>query len=338
MKMLSVVVPVYNAEKFLAGLFNKLSIFPEENVDIILVNDGSTDNSKSLCEEIVKEKANFILVDQPNSGVSHARNSGIKQVKSDYIWFCDPDDEFNTTVIFELLQRTLNEQASAPSVISFSYEIYFTDSKKVYSYAFDDRICSGLDVIVHFNNYEKKNNLSTVWNKIFNASLIRENNINFDEGLHHSEDRIFNIHAFQKAETVVFSHVMGYRYIKYTSGTLTTRFDKGRAVNTRKADQLMVDYLVSQNIDVSHIQDRMRLNYLSLICENAVRGDVSFLKGYSDFRQEFSTVRTDKPIKANEGGTVSQLSSYFINHNHPFLFYCLFSSKINIRSMLNRFK
>lgn len=338
MKMLSVVIPVYNVGKFLPGLFDKLSDFPHENVDIILVNDGSTDNSKSLCEEIVADKSNFILIYQANSGVSRTRNVGIAQANSEYIWFCDADDEFTAGVIFDLLERTLKEQVPAPDVLSFSYEIYFTDSNKIYSYSFDDMTCSGKEVIARFNNYEKKNNLSTVWNKIFKTSLIKNNNISFDEEMHHSEDRVFNIHALEKASKVLFSKDMGYRYIRYASGTLATRFDSGRAICTRKADEIMIDYLISQNIDVSHTRDRMLLNFISLSCENAVRGDISLMKGYSAFRQDFSTARTEKPIEADEGSRVSRLSRYFINHNYPFLFYCLFYFKIKVRGILNKFR
>lgn len=338
MKMLSVVIPVYNVGKFLPGLFDKLSQFPDENVDIILVNDGSTDNSKSLCEAIVEDKNNFILIDQANSGVSRTRNAGIQRAESEYIWFCDSDDEFESDVIYGLLQQKLNEQGPPPDVISFSYEIYFTDSNKIISYSFDNMSCSGLDVISRFNNYEKKNNLSTVWNKIFKTSLIKDNNIYFDVDMHHSEDRVFNIHAFEKAEKVTFSKEMGYRYIKYTSGTLTTRFDRGRAEFTRKADGIMIDYLISQNIDVSHIRSRMLLNYISLSCENSVRGDISVKNGYSAFRQDFFKARTEQPIESDEGGVVSKLSRYFINHNHPFLFYSMFYSKIKIRAVLNKFR
>lgn len=336
MKMLSVVIPVYNVGKFLPSLFDKLAGFPEENVDIILVNDGSTDNSKLLCEAVAADKSNIVLINQANSGVSSARNAGIKQVNSEYIWFCDADDEFNAGVIFDLLKSKFNEPLSAPDVISFSYEIYFTESKKTYRYSFDEISCSGLDVISHFNNYEKKNNLSTVWNKIFKTSLIKDNNVLFDEDMHHSEDRVFNIHAFEKAKTVSFSKIMGYRYIKYSSGTLTTRFDRGRAIFTRKADEIMIDYLISQNIAVDHIRSRMLLNFISMSCENAVRGDISLIKSYSAFREDFFSARTALPIKVDEGGMVSKVSRYFINHNHPILFYSLFYFKIKIRGMLNK--
>ncbi|WP_052130506.1 glycosyltransferase [Erwinia typographi] len=339
MSILSVVVPVYNAEEFLPYLFSQLSLFPEEQVKIILVNDGSTDNSKALCQAQAESAANFTLIDQKNSGVSRARNAGLAEVTTDYLWFCDPDDKFDAHAIFSLLETTLADTTQpVPDVVSFSYDIFFMDSKQIYTYQFDNMRCSGLEVIKNYNNYKRKNNLSTVWNKLFRTELIHGNEIVFDITMHHSEDRVFNIHAFQHAQHVVMSPLMGYRYIKYSSGTLSTKFDQGRAINTNKADTIMVDYLASQRVDVSQIRDWMTLNYITLSCENAVRGDISLTKGYKCFRQEFYKAKDHRRISAEGGSTVNKLFCFLINHNSPLFFYVLFSLKIKARNFLNFFK
>lgn len=337
-KMLSVIVPVYNAAKFLPALFENFLSFPKEHVEIILVNDGSTDDGQILCERMIQNAENFSLIKQVNAGVSHARNTGIECANSDYILFCDPDDKLYADRVFNLLESIIEQPGNHPDVISFSYETYFSDSKKIKNVVLDDAIYSGDDVIALFNNYCKINNLSTVWNKIFKTSLIRNHNIRFDESMHHSEDRIFNIEVFGKANIVMFRSLVCYQYIKYTQGTLSTNYSQSRALSMLKADQVLIDSLSGKGVDSYYLYDHMIMNYIFLSCENAIRGKNSIFNGLHRFKENFYKIKIDHRIELKHSNVITGFFCFWVNKNSPSLFYLFFLLKLTASSVLNRIR
>lgn len=92
MKKISIIVPLYNSEKFLTKCLESLVNQTYPNYEIILINDGSTDNSKKICEDYMKKHKNIVLINQKNSGQGKARNVGIKAATGDYVTFVDSDD------------------------------------------------------------------------------------------------------------------------------------------------------------------------------------------------------------------------------------------------------
>ena len=107
-KKLSVIVPVYNAENFLERCVNSLTHQTYRNLEILLVNDGSKDNSLLLCQKFAEQDDRIKVFDKPNGGASSARNFGLKHATGDYIGFCDADD-FHDADSFETLIRIMEE-------------------------------------------------------------------------------------------------------------------------------------------------------------------------------------------------------------------------------------
>lgn len=90
--ILSIIIPIYNAEKFIKACLESIVIQNKDNMEIILVNDGSTDSSLKMCEEIKENIENIVLVNQDNLGVSAARNTALKMARGKLVYFCDSDD------------------------------------------------------------------------------------------------------------------------------------------------------------------------------------------------------------------------------------------------------
>ena len=90
--ILSIIIPIYNAEKFIKACLESIVIQNKDNMEIILVNDGSTDSSLKICEEIKENIDNIVLVNQDNLGVSAARNTALKMARGKLVYFCDSDD------------------------------------------------------------------------------------------------------------------------------------------------------------------------------------------------------------------------------------------------------
>lgn len=90
--MLSIIIPIYNIIKYLPRCLESIAVYVKYDYEVILVDDGSTDDSGSLCDEYAERYANISVVHKPNAGVSAARNAGIEKAKGDWIWFVDGDD------------------------------------------------------------------------------------------------------------------------------------------------------------------------------------------------------------------------------------------------------
>ena len=102
--MISVIVPVYNVEKYLEECLDSIQNQTYSNIEIILVNDGSTDNSKKICEKYCKRDSRFLLINQENQGLSAARNKGVEISTGEYIVFVDSDDIIKTNYLEKLMQ------------------------------------------------------------------------------------------------------------------------------------------------------------------------------------------------------------------------------------------
>lgn len=110
-QLISVIVPIYNVEKYLSKCLKSILNQSYNNIEIILVNDGSSDNSEKICEEFLNIDNRFILINQANSGLSQARNAGFKKSNGKYIIFIDSDDYIHSKMIDELYQQIITEKA-----------------------------------------------------------------------------------------------------------------------------------------------------------------------------------------------------------------------------------
>lgn len=176
--MVSVVVPVYNAEDTLRRCINSL-LCQTVPIDIILVNDGSTDMSLEICEEYEKNNANIQLINQANGGVAKARNVGMKSAVGEYIGFVDSDDyvEPNT---FEILSSLMS--VSDGDLVSFYANSHYKDEREYYSV--DKEEFAALIVgSEYIGGYP--------WNKLFCRSVIEREGLTFSEDIHCLEDKLF---------------------------------------------------------------------------------------------------------------------------------------------------
>ena len=102
-KLISVIVPVYNVEEYLEECLESIKHQTYTDIEVILVNDGSTDNSKEICEKYCRQDNRFKLINQENQGLSEARNVGIRESIGEYIYFVDSDDMIKTDILQTLL-------------------------------------------------------------------------------------------------------------------------------------------------------------------------------------------------------------------------------------------
>ena len=185
MKKISVVIPVYNVEKYLDRCVASLINQPYKNLEIILVDDGSPDNCPAMCDEWAKKDSRIKAVHKINGGVSSARNVGIDVSTGDYITFVDSDDYVN-----DAFSQVIEE------VISNDMQIAFVPLEKL--------DCSK-EIVLNDSNFHQilKDNsiaISSTWSKLFKRDLLEQNK--FLEGVTVAEDTEFIARLLTKCEKI----------------------------------------------------------------------------------------------------------------------------------------
>lgn len=195
----SVVVPVYNAEATICRCVNSIINQSYKNIEIILVDDGSADKSLCLCELLAQEDSRIRVIHQVNSGVSHARNVGIKKSRGEWLMFVDSDDFLSENVIDNLMGNECD--LSYCSIVNYSnedgkVESSFSNFKE--SRQFDWTRASAAKIIEDVDLL----GIGFPWGKIFKRSVIERNGIKFDERIRNHEDHLFVFDYLVNAKSV----------------------------------------------------------------------------------------------------------------------------------------
>lgn len=188
-ELVSIVVPIYNMESSLSGCIESLINQTYQNIEIILVDDGSTDNSLSVCHALQRKDRRVIVVHTENQGSGPARNEGIKVSKGNYLYFPDADDYIDKNTIEICVNSMSNGKTD---LLVFGYYILSRDGKLLYTKKYDN--CE-LDAIELKKDYSCSLTQEgeyyiqgAPWNKFFKSSLIKEHNISYPSLRRHQDD------------------------------------------------------------------------------------------------------------------------------------------------------
>ncbi|TCL05558.1 MULTISPECIES: glycosyltransferase [Sodalis] len=211
LRKLSVIVPLYNAGSMFEDFMRSLVAQTLKDLEIIIVNDGSTDGSDALARLYAERYENIIVIDQPNGGVSRARNAGMAIASGEYVTFPDADDR-----LYPDMYRTLVDMAQRDDldVAQCNGERYFMGSKEIKTLIPLDRLTS-TDVLDGPTWLHKalgtRRYLHVVWLGIYRLSLIKQLNLQFVPGLHH-QDIPWTTELMLNAGRVRYTQEVFYRY------------------------------------------------------------------------------------------------------------------------------
>ena len=193
----SIIVPVYNAERFLAKCVLSILDSTYKNYELILVDDGSTDNSSGICDQFAQKDNRIIVVHQLNAGVSEARNKGLSLASGEYISFIDSDDFIHPQMIECLYNEIHNSNCSFSMVIeeNVSEENYIIKKPLITNYSIEK--LSKDDCIFNLTHEGKeKRNFVHLLGKLYRKSLL--SGMIFDKEISLSEDLLFNMEYYLK--------------------------------------------------------------------------------------------------------------------------------------------
>lgn len=219
----SIVMPAYNCADTVESTIKSIQNQTFKNFELIIVNDGSTDNTKIVLEEIAKSDPRISFYTIPNNGPGNARNIGISHAKGKYLFLVDADDG--------LPQGTLEKYSTLLAedidLIVSSYELNVldgqevVDSKKVQ--VADQRIETHDDFLTHLYSLMNQQLMYVVWNKIYRLDIVKENKIQFPP-YKSCEDRLFNIAYFHHVQSCLIMNDIMYSYTFDGKNSLTNKF------------------------------------------------------------------------------------------------------------------
>ena len=205
---LSIIIPVYNVEKYVKCAIDSAINQQLNNYEIIIVNDGSTDNSYNIIKQY-KNIPNIIIINQKNLGLSAARNAGLKVAKGEYIVYLDSDDYLNVNSLVEIYKKISSENADL-AVFSGTRFLDGTNEKEHYGIDIKKSFDTGIEAYIELQN--KKQYFTGVYYQIIKKRVLLENNISFIEGIIH-EDHYYTFAVFMKSNKTMLipNEVYNYR-------------------------------------------------------------------------------------------------------------------------------
>lgn len=251
--LVSIIVPIYNVEKYLERCLDSILNQTYENIQVLLVNDGATDSSRAIAKKFEDRDKRFVIYDKPNGGLSSARNYGFNNCQGEYIAFIDSDDFISK----DYTEKLFNAFDYQTDVVIADYAIYDEDKKKYYSHA---NMLKAAEIVSDEEKRELLVNLSVVgsnitpvWKNMYRTSFLKNYNLQYvSEREIYSEDLLYNLQAYHLARKVkIINEIVYYHLV--VSKSLSQGYRKTIFTMNKKLLNEIIIYC-EKNIDRSIVE------------------------------------------------------------------------------------
>ena len=241
-KLISIIIPVYNVEKYLEDCLNSVVNQTYKNLEIILIDDGSTDNSGKICDLYAKKDNRIVVIHKENAGVSSARNVGLKIAKGLYIGFVDPDD-YIAEDMYEILYQNIIKNDYNISVCKYS-RITDRNFNKLSENRNNKSIVLNMCESMYYMLSPEFGYDCSVWNKLYKKDIIK----NFDEKIIVGEDLWYNFKIFMQDnnKTIFYVAEKYYYYNRLDSACRSIKFRKSDLKLIKIWKKILVEILQNE--------------------------------------------------------------------------------------------
>lgn len=273
----SIVVPIFNAEKYLNTSIKSIQSQTLQDIEIILVNDGSDDNSLRICHEYAKMDKRIQIIDKPNGGVSSARNVGIEIAQGEYIGFVDPDDWVEPEMYEEMYNQAKKTDSDLCMCnykkhngnhvinVKINLEKDLLNKKEILNDILPDMIsCRDL-------NSGQSPVMGSVWRLLIKKELINKYNLRFVEGIPLMEDLIFCIQTLLKCSKICINKSFFYHYI-INENSAVTSYKKNLDKIQKKVFRIIEHYLKEEGV-LELYENRLNIRYV-IMCLSLIANEV----------------------------------------------------------------
>ena len=246
--LISIIIPAYNAEKYIEECVNSTISQTYKNIEIIVVNDGSTDQTADIISALAKKDNRIKLFNKTNGGVSSARNYGIEKSRGEYIFFIDSDDfiDPNCVEYYYSLVKKFNAEIS---IVPMPKKIKTGENNVATTENLPEKVISGKQAFLDMLYYKI---VISSWGKMFSRKLIEENHIRFNEKLAYGEGFSFSLECFQAAKKVTIGSKQVYNYRLDNSNSVMTRYKRKLITDSLEAQKYIQSFTKYQTDDVKN--------------------------------------------------------------------------------------
>lgn len=197
--LVSIIIPVYNAEKTIQKTIISVAGQSYENIEIILVDDGSKDNSGVLCDQLASQDIRIKVIHIDNKGVSNARNVGLLNALGEFVAFVDADDLIDSDMISVFFKSMIDNSVDlviAPFKRLMTISNSIVECNMNYSGLYDKYEFTKSVISDYYFGYSRNKFMGSCWGKLFRRKILKDKRIVFDTNLHYSEDNLFILSIF----------------------------------------------------------------------------------------------------------------------------------------------
>lgn len=339
----SIIVPVYKCENFLGEMLHSLLQQTLPDIQIILVDDGSPDNSGMICDEYAQRDERIIVIHQENQGAGIARNAGLDKATGDYIGFCDSDDWVDINMYESMYQQALSKHADIVRCNTLSHETWGDRvtwcpdyTNKILDAEFIKSIIMPMMIAPEKEAEFNKRLLKGCVCCIFKHDMLDKYHVRF-KNIRNGQDYIFTSEAMWVAESLVLMNEPFYHYRRQSSGSLSLSMNKFRNYNQRHASRAYIESLVKGTKYYPIYQNRWeqedrRFVYLDVRIATIYNTSNDDKRKLSLIKEVLNSDECKEAYSKPIGGKLPfqlKVLYYLISHKHSWLLYKAINYKFN---------
>lgn len=217
MNKVSIILPIYNVEKYLEKCVNSVISQTYQNIEVILVDDGSKDSSGGICDELVESDNRIKVIHKKNGGLASARNAGYEMATGEYIMYIDSDDVIKNDIAEKCVSAMEKKQSD---VVIFGYEKMSEDGQVLEICKWSNKTYNHDEMVEYL--YEAICNMSFgyAWNKMYRKSTIDKSKVFGDAKVIDREDLVYNLELLRFWDRITYIDSVGYEYLQRSSSLL----------------------------------------------------------------------------------------------------------------------
>lgn len=335
-KIISIIVPMYNAEKSIERCVNSILKSTYQNIEIILVDDGSTDGTLEVCRRMEANNEKIKIVEKENSGAGFSRECGVNVAKGEYIGFVDADDYIDDKMYEKLYDRIVIDKLDV--CFCGNYEIFTDGRKKENNIRFPKEVYTQEEVhkyvirnAVWFAAADSDENpMFSIWRGLYSKNVIKENKIHFlNERIIGSEDGIFNFQVLCNVNKLGFVHECLYYYGIYQNSLTNdySRWDSKHDMRSNNWYRCIENYAKEKKVE-KYVMPYLNAEYLGKVRKsiNALiyDGKGNFYEMYKKEKEKYIYLKNISILRTKGNGVKNKidfiLCFHFINiYRYKFL-------------------
>ncbi|WP_419881716.1 glycosyltransferase family 2 protein [Peribacillus sp. B-H-3] len=336
--LVSIIVPVYNAENYLARCIDTILNQTYKNIEVILVNDGSVDKSGCICEEYSNLDTRIKVIHQNNLGPSQARNIGLNSAKGKFIQFIDSDD----TVELNITEKLVHEINLYNEMVICGYKLISNKKKTSVVQKISPQkegVFQFQEFLKYFGKYYKNNLINSPCNKLYVTEIIKKNNLQFNNDINMGEDFIFNLSYMRYCNNISIIGDNLYNYLKLNDNSLTLNFKNGLFENQKFLFEKVRIFLCDYNSYTADNEKIIETYYTDSIinCFNNLfhkNNDLTFLER----KEEIKAIINDERVREkneyfNKGNVKKRYIGWLIKNRLIYSIYFYYRLKRIVRKI-----